>query len=103
MVLELNAGPENVGGSPSLGESKTVLGVGVLALEVTGDGGVLVVASSGDLEGDVGRSAGLDLKGGAKDGEVLGEKVVGGLAKVLWESRSKLWMKLQFGPTTSAI
>ena len=53
LVVKLNAGPENIGGGPGLGESKTVLGVGVLALKVTGNGGILVVAGTGNLESDV--------------------------------------------------
>lgn len=82
LVLELNLGSEQVGGSPSLGEGDTVLEVDVLALDVTSDGVRLGVSSTGDLEG--GRvGGGLDLEGDTVDGVVLEEQVGGGLAEVL--------------------
>ena len=53
LVLEFDVGLEDVVGRPGLGESEAVLGIGVLALEVTGDGAVLVVPVALDEEGDV--------------------------------------------------
>jgi len=67
LVLELNLSLEDVGGGPGLGEGDAVLGVYVLALDVTSDGVRLGVAGSSDLEGDVVGSAGLPK--GEKEGE----------------------------------
>jgi hypothetical protein len=52
LVLELNLGLEDVGGGPGLGEGNAVLGVDVLALEVTSDGAGLGVTVTGDAELD---------------------------------------------------
>lgn len=66
-----------------LGNGEAVLEVDVLALDVTVDDVGLGVAGTGDLEGNVGGSEGLDLKGGTVDGVVLEEQVRRGLAEVL--------------------
>jgi hypothetical protein len=70
LVLELNLSLEDVGGGPGLSEGDAVLGVDVLALDVTSDGVGLGVAGSSDLEGDVVGSAGLP-KGGKEGGSKL--------------------------------
>lgn len=59
LVLEFDLSLEDVRGSPGLSESYTVLGVNVLALEITSDGVRLGIASSGNTESDVVGSAGL--------------------------------------------
>jgi hypothetical protein len=86
VAVELELGLELVGGGPGLGESNTVLGIGVLALDVTvgvsEDGRAErgknrpvdesgLVASTGDLEDDVVGRLGLHLERRARDGKVL--------------------------------
>lgn len=83
LVLKLNGGSEDVSGGPGLSEGQAVLGVGVFALQVARDAVRLVVAGTSDLERDVRGGLGLDLQGSAKDGEVLGQQVVGRLAEIL--------------------
>lgn len=87
LVLQLDLGPQQVGGSPCLGEGDAVLEVNVLALDVTGDSGRLGVPGTSDLEGG-GVRRGLDFERGAVDGVVLEQQVGRGLAEVLWESVS---------------
>ena len=84
LVLELDGVAEDVGGGPGLGDGEAVGLVGPLTLEVTGDDVGLAVLVACDLEGDVGRGDGLDLEGGAVEGVLLVQEVIGGLAKVLW-------------------
>lgn len=59
LVLEFDLGLEDVRSGPGLGQGDAVLDVRVLGLEVTGDGGRLGVAETGDLERDTVRRAGL--------------------------------------------
>ena len=63
LVLELHLGLEDVGRGPGLGESDAVLGVDILALDITVDGVGLGVAGSGDLERDVVGRLGLEEDG----------------------------------------
>lgn len=91
-VVKLNLVAEDVGGGPGLGQGKTVDLVSPLALDVSSDEVRLGVTVSSDLEGDVGGSLGLDLKGGAVEVVVLSEQVVGGLSKVL---ETKYWRQEQ--------
>lgn len=63
LVLELDLRLEDVGRGPGLGEGDAVLGVDVLALDVTVDGVGLGIAGSGDLERDVVGRAGLEEEG----------------------------------------
>lgn len=88
LVLELDGVAEDVGGGPGLGDGESVGLVGPLALDVAVDDVGLGVLGAGDLEGDVGSGVGLDLKGGAVEGVLLLEEVVGRLAKVLCACRT---------------
>ena len=83
VVLSLDLGAELVVGSPGLGEDDTVGLVGVLGLKIAGDSLGLVVLLASNLEGDVGRSDGLDLKAVALEVVVPAQQVVGGLAEIL--------------------
>lgn len=82
-VVNLDLVAKDVGGGPGLGQGESVDFVGPLALDVTGDKVGFVVAGTGDLEGDIGRGLGLDLKRGAVEVVVLSKEVVGGLAEIL--------------------
>jgi len=62
VVLGLNGGAEDVRGGPSLGEDKTVRLVRELGLNVTIEIAGLGILATSNLEGDVGRSGGLDLE-----------------------------------------
>ena len=93
LVLELDLVAEDVGSGPSLGDGEAVGLVGPLALEITSDEVGLGVLVSGDLEGDVGRGLGLDLKGGSVEGVVLSEEVVGRLSEVLCGVSVHCWNK----------
>ena len=83
VVLGLDGRLEHVVGSPTLGEDHTVSLVGVLGLKIAGDSLGLVVLLASNLEGDVGRSDGLDLKAVALEVVVPAQQVVGGLAEIL--------------------
>lgn len=67
-----------------LGEDQAVLEVDILALDITSDSVGVRVLLAGNLEGDVGRSEGLDLERRALDGVVFEEEVRGGLSEVLY-------------------
>jgi hypothetical protein len=69
-----------------LSDGQAVLEVDVLSLDVASDLSILRSLTS-DLEGDVGRSKGLDLEGGSLDRIVLLEEVTGRLAEVLNNQR----------------
>ena len=84
LVLELDLVAERVVGGPGLSDGQAVGLIGVLALEVTRDVRRFRVTVSIDLEGDVRGSRGFNLEGGAAEVIVLAEKVIGGLAKVLY-------------------
>jgi hypothetical protein len=60
-----------------------VLAVGPLGLNIAGNSVGLRVTTTGDLEGDIRGSLGLDLKRGAMEVIVLSKEVVGGLSKIL--------------------
>jgi hypothetical protein len=62
LVLELDDGSEHVVGVPSLGEGDTILGIGILGLEVTMGSVRLGVARSVDGESYSRRSARLDFE-----------------------------------------
>jgi hypothetical protein len=83
VVLELNLGAEDVGGGPGLGEDEAVLPVDVLGLNITGNDVALVVTSTSNAEGRVGRSQGLDFEGDTVEWVVLAEQVARRLAEVL--------------------
>jgi hypothetical protein len=84
-----------MGGSPHLGEDQAVLVIHILALDIPCDITRLVVTKTSGLEGDVGRSEGLDLEGGTGGRVIFGEDVGGGLAEVLgWIS---IWMRGRWG------
>jgi hypothetical protein len=82
-VVNFNLIAQDVGGGPGLGQGESVDFVGPLSLNVTSDEVGFVVAGTSDLEGDIGRGLGLDLKRGAVVVVVLGEEVGGGLAEIL--------------------
>lgn len=91
-LVDLNLGVENVGGGPALGDGDTVGLVGVLGLEVTGDGAVLLGRLTLGDKGDTVGGLGLDLEGGSsKVVVVLGEEVVGCLGNVR-ESKRGHWV-----------
>lgn len=78
LVLELDLGLQDVRGGPGLGEGDAVLDVGVLGLEVAGDGGRLGIAETGDLERDAVRRAGLGaVQVGVSSGELCVQAVQG--------------------------
>lgn len=83
LVVNLNLVAKDVGGGPGLGESQTMLAVGPLALDVTSDKVGLRVARTANFEGDVRRSLGFDFERCSMEMIVLGQQVVGGLAKIL--------------------
>ena len=83
VVLSLNLGTEDVGGGPRLGENEAVCLVGELGFELAANQVGLRVLGTGDLEGDVGGRCGFNLEGGAREGVVLAEQVVGRLAEIL--------------------
>lgn len=62
LVLEFHVGAEEVGGSPRLRKSDSVLGVRVFRFNVTVDDVGFRVGISCDLEGHVGGGLGLDLE-----------------------------------------
>lgn len=70
-----------------LGESESLLVVGPLSLEVSGDGGVGL--DSGDLEGDARGGLGLDLERGSGEGVVSVEQVTRRLANILEEATTE--------------
>ena len=75
--------PEDISSSPRLGNREAVLGVEVLGLYITVDGGRFRIPDTSNLEHNSSGSLGLDLERRAKDREILGQEVVGGLAKIL--------------------
>ena len=83
VVLGLDLGLDEVVGGPALGEDEAARLVGVLGLKIAGDSLGLVVLLASNLEGDVGRSDGLDLKAVALEVVVPAQQVVGGLAEIL--------------------
>lgn len=82
LVLELNLSAKHVRGRPGLGESETMVLEVVLGLDIASDSS-LGIPDESSLEGHTGRRGGLHIESGAMDGEVLAEKVIGGLSKVL--------------------
>jgi hypothetical protein len=84
LVIEFDLVAERVVGGPSLSDGQAVGLVGVFALEVTSDKRRLRVTVSIDLEGDVRGGRGFDLERGTVEVVILAEKVIGGLAKVLY-------------------
>lgn len=88
-LIDLNLGVEDVGGGPSLGDGDTVGLVGVLGLEVTGNGAVLLGRLTLGDKGNTVGGLGLDLEGGSsKVVVVLVEEVVGSLGDVRESERS---------------
>jgi len=82
-VVELDLVTEDVGGGPGLGEGQTMDFVSPFTLNITSDDVRLGVASSGNLEGDVGRSLGLNFERSTVEVVILSEQVIGGLAEIL--------------------
>lgn len=93
LVLNLDLGAEDVGGSPGLGDGQAVLAVSPLGLDVTVDGIGPGVTAASDLEGDTGRSVCLDFKAGAIVVVVLSKEVVGGLAEILQMPSEVAWIQ----------
>lgn len=105
LVLNLDLGAQDIGGSPSLSESEAILGVKVLGLDVTVYDGGLGVACAGDLdrerrklssdlkakkyargrdlESNIRRRLSLDFEGVSVDGEVLSQQIVRAFAQIL--------------------
>jgi hypothetical protein len=83
VVLELELGAEDVRGRPCLGVGEAVRLVGVLELDITGDGAALVVLHTSDAESSVALGLGLDLERDALERVVLAEEVARRLAEVL--------------------
>ena len=86
VVLGFHLGAEVVGGRPGLCEDNAMGLVGVFGFNFAVDEAGLRILVAVDPEGDVGGRRGLYLKVGAMDGEVLAEKVVGGLSEILYAS-----------------
>jgi hypothetical protein len=83
LVVELQLTFEHVRGGPSLGDSQTVLNIGILGFNFAVNVVRLGMTVSCDLESDVGRGFGLDFQRSSLEVEVLAKKVIGRLAKVL--------------------
>ena len=92
LVVDLDERAERVGRRPGVGERQAVRLGRVLGLNVPSDHVRLVVARTGDLERDTGRSGRLDLERRRGERVVLRQKVVRRLAEVL-----------RFKPRVSAI
>jgi hypothetical protein len=88
LVLKLQLGAQGIGGRPGLGGGNAFLGVGKLGFNVAIDLRGARVAIAGNAESNTRRGLRLHLEGSAKDGEVLGEKVIRALAEILFRSRN---------------
>lgn len=76
LVLKLNLRFEYVGCGPGLCEDEAVLEVGVLRLNVPGDGIRLVLATL-DFEGHAGGGLCLNLQRGSVEMVILAKKIIG--------------------------
>lgn len=88
-VRDLDLGVEHVAGEPALGEGDTGGAVGVLGLELAGEGVVLLVGLALNSEGDAVGSNGADLNAeGSKVVEILAQDVVR-LLRNVFEGRNR--------------
>lgn len=92
-ISKLNLGVKDVSSAPALGESKTSGLIGVLALNGTGNGAVLLGRLTLDGESNTVGGLGLDFKVGiGQVVEVSGQQIVGRLSNIR-ESRNRHYKK----------